>query len=220
MAKSQAPKAPDDNFFDSEKFSQRFNELKKRQRYRQKDIASALGISRTAVYKWELGDRPSKKNLEKLAEMFGVYSDYLSGATDFRNFADECEKMLLPETKLIDLSRSLIESWIKAKGLTLESILTKRKENNAPLLIPIDALTDPEAVRDEIALMAFSKKGVLLDNFNFCEEAVLLTDMDIHILEREMLDYIYIRLSSITEQNYSLYGSDIREFYRLIKQTK
>lgn len=49
----------------------------------QKAAASELGVSVQSISYWESGTRaPSKENLLKLAEMYGVTTDYLLGKDD------------------------------------------------------------------------------------------------------------------------------------------
>lgn len=46
----------------------------------QEQLASELGVSRTAVAKWESGEKePTLQNLTKLCKILGCSSDYLLG---------------------------------------------------------------------------------------------------------------------------------------------
>lgn len=49
----------------------------------QKELADAIGVSRQAITMWETGQRiPETLTLEKIADFFGVTTDYLLGRTD------------------------------------------------------------------------------------------------------------------------------------------
>ena len=48
----------------------------------------AIGLNRSAVNKWKAGGRPNGTTAGKLAEYFGVTTDYLLGQTDERSPAD------------------------------------------------------------------------------------------------------------------------------------
>ena len=43
-----------------------------------------IGLNRSAVAKWKAGGRPNGTTAAKLAEYFGVTTDYLLGQTDIR----------------------------------------------------------------------------------------------------------------------------------------
>ena len=60
----------------------RIKELRKKNRYTQKEIGEMCGVSDISVYKWET-DRtePNIDTLCKLADIFGVSLDYLLGRT-------------------------------------------------------------------------------------------------------------------------------------------
>ena len=60
----------------------RIKELRKKNRYTQKEIGKMCGVSDISVYKWET-DRtePNIDTLCKLADIFGVSLDYLLGRT-------------------------------------------------------------------------------------------------------------------------------------------
>jgi transcriptional regulator with XRE-family HTH domain len=49
------------------------------------EVASAIGVSKSTVLKWEAGtSEPSGTNLVKLANLFGCTPDYLLDMTDER----------------------------------------------------------------------------------------------------------------------------------------
>ncbi|MCI8283955.1 MAG: helix-turn-helix transcriptional regulator [Firmicutes bacterium] len=65
------------------KFCDRLKELRKNSTFTQKELANNLGISVTAYQYYEAGkNQPSIENLIKLADMFNVTLDYLTGRID------------------------------------------------------------------------------------------------------------------------------------------
>ena len=92
----------------------------------QKVAASELGVSVQSLAYWESETEkrtPSKKNLLKLAEMYGVTTDYLLGKDD------DCEPVIEtnPETKkepasidelpgLTDAQRQLLKAFNRCKA--------------------------------------------------------------------------------------------------------
>lgn len=62
---------------------ERLTELRLSHGYSQKYIAIELGVAQSIVSRWETGlSEPSKKNLNKLANLYGVSTDYLMGRSD------------------------------------------------------------------------------------------------------------------------------------------
>jgi len=56
----------------------------------QAKLAEKLGVSQSAVGMWENGrNNPEHATLQKIADLFGVPIDYLTGRTDVRNVAQE-----------------------------------------------------------------------------------------------------------------------------------
>lgn len=61
----------------------RLTELRLSHGYSQKYIAIELGVAQSIVSRWEQGlIEPSKKNLARLADLYGVSTDYLMGRSD------------------------------------------------------------------------------------------------------------------------------------------
>ncbi len=66
------------------KFPQRLKELREEQGLLQSQLASRLGVCKSAVSGWEVGrNQPNYDMLIQIAELFGVTSDYLIGRTDY-----------------------------------------------------------------------------------------------------------------------------------------
>lgn len=69
--------------FSKEIFSGRLLCLRKQNNTTQSDLASIIGLSRTAITRMECGDRaPSVEVLCTIADYFDVSLDYLVGRTD------------------------------------------------------------------------------------------------------------------------------------------
>lgn len=69
-------------------FKQRLKELREEYGLSLQEVADKCGISKSAVYLYELGKRnPKQKALEELSCLFNVDIDYLLGKTDIKNAA-------------------------------------------------------------------------------------------------------------------------------------
>ena len=61
-------------------FGKRIRAARERAGFTQEDVAEAVGVSRTAVTRWEQGViEPKLRNLMAIAKKLGVSSDYLLG---------------------------------------------------------------------------------------------------------------------------------------------
>lgn len=73
-------------------FKDRLVQLRKELGLTQEEFAEKIGYSRTAISAWEIGrNEASNADTLKIADFFGVSTDYLLGKTDIRNY-DEDEK--------------------------------------------------------------------------------------------------------------------------------
>jgi len=64
-------------------FAERLKKLRKERDIRQRDLAEVARVSRSAVAYWESGkSAPNTHTLARLADYFGVSTDYLMGRTD------------------------------------------------------------------------------------------------------------------------------------------
>ncbi|MBR3743469.1 MAG: helix-turn-helix transcriptional regulator [Clostridia bacterium] len=62
---------------------QRLVEARNKHGYSQKYVALTVGVAPSIVSRWESGGKfPSRENLVKLAELYGVSVDYLLGISD------------------------------------------------------------------------------------------------------------------------------------------
>lgn len=67
-------------------FKERLVLLRKELSLTQEEFAEKIGYTRTAVSAWEIGrNEPSNSDVIKIAEFFGVTTDYLLGKTEIRN---------------------------------------------------------------------------------------------------------------------------------------
>lgn len=80
------------------------------------ELGEILGISKTAISKWENGAVfPSRKNLIKIANYFNVTIDYLIGADDC---IKENEVLSKEKCELIEIIKNMNEKQIlKCKSL-------------------------------------------------------------------------------------------------------
>lgn len=116
----------------------------------QEVVASKLGVSHRAVQAWESGEtRPSYRNLEKLADFYGVTPEYLLlGQED----GEKPNPLLLSEQ--IETMADEFRGYVAELKAALETNAAKLNALVAVLLEP-SALTEFEAaVRDAEALGA------------------------------------------------------------------
>ena len=67
-----------------EKLAEKLKELRIEKGLSQREVSSALGMSRNAFTNYENGYRePSLDNLKKICQFFDVSADYLLGLKDF-----------------------------------------------------------------------------------------------------------------------------------------
>ncbi len=67
-------------------FKERLVKLRKELNLTQEDFAQKIGYTRTAISAWEIGrNEPSNVDTIKIADFFGVSTDYLLGKSDIRN---------------------------------------------------------------------------------------------------------------------------------------
>lgn len=67
-------------------FKERLVKLRKELNLTQEEFAQRIGYTRTAISAWEIGrNEPSNADTVKIADFFGVSTDYLLGKSDSRN---------------------------------------------------------------------------------------------------------------------------------------
>ena len=83
-------------------FKDRLIKLRKELNLTQEELAQKIGYTRTAISAWEIGrNEPSNADTIKLAEYFGVSTDYLLGKSDIRNLKSNKESEI-PEIRVIE----------------------------------------------------------------------------------------------------------------------
>lgn len=81
-------------------FKDRLIKLRKELNLTQEELAQKIGYTRTAISAWEIGrNEPSNADIIKLAEYFGVSTDYLLGKTDIRNIEEDFKFAYHKETE-------------------------------------------------------------------------------------------------------------------------
>lgn len=115
-------------------FSKILKELRKEKGYTQMKLASKLGISRSAVSMWEIGEsEPDNAVLCKIAELFDVSIDYLLGIqldsskskTEQDSF-DSTEKELIKFYRLLDdEDKAEVRGYINGLLRSNKNIYTK-----------------------------------------------------------------------------------------------
>lgn len=77
------------------KFCQRLNDLMHKRGITQKDLADELGFSRKSINEYVNGKScPSRKRLQEIAMFFGVFEEYLSGKSDYKNAGELADKQI------------------------------------------------------------------------------------------------------------------------------
>lgn len=107
-------------------FKERLTQLRKELGLTQEQLAEKLGMgyTRTAISAWEVGrNEPSNSDTVKIAEFFGVSTDYLLGKTDIRNIEEDFKFAYHKETE------GLSEDEIK-EALDFYKKIKYGKENN------------------------------------------------------------------------------------------
>ena len=141
-------------------FSEKIVKLRKIKGLTQDEFASAVGVSRQAVYKWESGQSyPEVAKLLEIKILFGISIDDL---------LDESFEVIMPEKKKRKrLSKALtkkIEEEVRAEQTAKEVVpaAVKEEEKEEPVKVTEELKTDaiPEAVKEEIAPVTVEEKKV------------------------------------------------------------
>lgn len=99
-------------------FKDRLIKLRKELNLTQEELAQKIGYTRTAISAWEIGrNEPSNADIIKLAEYFGVSTDYLLGKTDIRNIEEDFKFAYHKETEGLseDEIKEALEFYKKIK---------------------------------------------------------------------------------------------------------
>ena len=106
------------NNINTNEIGKRIFELRKKKDLSQEKLAIEIGASRTTITKWESGDsEPTASQLKKLAEIFGVSTDFLLGNADAAP-----KKYCIIDTCVVLNRPNVLELLIK-KGLFTQIII-------------------------------------------------------------------------------------------------
>lgn len=98
-------------------FPERLKGLREKMGLTQEQLATELGLKKSTISRYEKGKvRPSMKTLGKIADYFGVSTDFLRGKSD---------KLYLPQG---DIEEMEVLNYMKKKGLKPEEAI-KRLED-------------------------------------------------------------------------------------------
>ncbi len=94
---------------------ERIEELRRGKGITQKDLAKAIGISKSAVYKWgKSSSFPSLENIESICRIFNITVEQFFSGLGNENGESSEEKFLDSWRMLTDLEKSAIERVIAA----------------------------------------------------------------------------------------------------------
>ena len=100
------------------KFCQRLNDLMNKKGINQKDLADELGFSRKSINEYVNGKScPSRKRLQEIAMFFGVFEEYLSGKSDYKNAGDLADKQIGDDFDQLSRHIRMIEYFDEKFGL-------------------------------------------------------------------------------------------------------
>lgn len=125
----------------SKTVAERLTELRDKMGYTQKEIAITLKVSGPTVSQWESGIKvPKNKNLERLADLYGVSTDYLMGRTEETNLVPPFD------------SGTALHTARLANNMTPQDIAIIA--NVGPATVKAWEANRPKAPRDKLALIA------------------------------------------------------------------
>lgn len=116
--------------------SQRLRMLRKEKGLQQKDLAAILGIGRQSMSHYETNKRmPDYETLNKIADYFGVTTDYLLGRSELRSGRLVTEEELykhLPENIVAKIKHDKLKIIVDDSDLdprTIDEIIDVLKKN-------------------------------------------------------------------------------------------
>lgn len=113
---------------------EKIKELRKNSKITQEQLGNAIGVSKMAISYFEKGKKsPGRESLEKIADYFGVTTDYLLGRSEDPELNEEEDKAVSKEGKnIMSLIESLPEDERKKAWEQLEMYVTymQNKKNN------------------------------------------------------------------------------------------
>lgn len=113
---------------------EKIKELRKNSKITQEQLGNAIGVSKMAISYFEKGKKsPGRESLKKIADYFGVTTDYLLGRSEDPELNEEEDKVVSEEGKnIMSLIESLPEDERKKAWEQLEMYVTymHNKKNN------------------------------------------------------------------------------------------
>ncbi|MFI8680440.1 helix-turn-helix domain-containing protein [Bacillus thuringiensis] len=113
---------------------EKIKELRKNSKITQERLGNAIGVSKMAISYFEKGKKsPGRESLEKIADYFGVTTDYLLGRSEDPELNEEEDTVVSEEGKnIMSLIESLPEDERKKAWEQLEMYVTymQNKKNN------------------------------------------------------------------------------------------
>lgn len=105
---------------------EKIKELRKNNKITQEQLGNAIGVSKMAISYFEKGKKsPGRESLEKIADYFGVTTDYLLGRSEDPELNEEENKIVTEEGKnILALIENLPEDERKKAWEQLEMYVT------------------------------------------------------------------------------------------------
>lgn len=127
----------------------RLKELRIKNNLNQKELADKLGYKQNTISQWESGKRlMDSDTLEKIADFFGVSTDYLLGRKEKRQIIIEVNDPVQEE---------LLEGFVKLSDIGKKEAVKRISEltqiQNYKRSMPIAAHNDAKIDNKELALM-------------------------------------------------------------------
>lgn len=105
---------------------ERIFELRKEKKLVQEELGKHIGVSKQTISKYEKGTKiPSRENIEKLADFFGVPVDYLLGKSDSTNKSSNNIKEIFESDELHWDGRKLSSDEIESVKALLEVAISR-----------------------------------------------------------------------------------------------
>ncbi len=105
---------------------ERIFELRKEKKLVQEKLGEYIGVSKQTISKYEKGTKiPSRENVEKLADFFGVPVDYLLGKSDSTNKSSNNIKEIFESDELHWDGRKLSPDEIESVKALLEVAISR-----------------------------------------------------------------------------------------------
>lgn len=102
-----------------------------------KELATKAGLGENSIYSWERSN-PKAENLEKVADVLNVSTDYLLGRTNQMNGSDSKDETVdLEDTTILAFDGKPIDEEDRQKLLQYARFIMHEREQEGRWLIPI-----------------------------------------------------------------------------------